>query len=71
MKALRMRRRAPADSFHYRRLALGVFGADAWPHRGARPRTMIAKLAHLAIGMVLGAVFAAIVLAWIGAGCPS
>jgi hypothetical protein len=65
MTALRLRRQRPADDFHHRRLALGVFGADAWPHRGARPRTIVAKLIHVAIGMVLGAVGAAVVIAWV------
>ena len=69
----RIRRRAAADSFHHRRLALGVFGSDAsrWPRRNRLPRTLLARGGHFLAGLVLGAVFAAIMAAWISAGCPS
>lgn len=63
-------RRRPAPDLHARRLAVGL-GIDRWPHRGRRPTTILAKLVHVVVGIVLGAVGAAIVLAWIGAGCPS
>ena len=65
--ALLRRRRAP--DLHARRLALGVFGADAWPHRGARPTTIIAKALHFLAGAALGLVVG-LVLIWLAVGCP-
>jgi hypothetical protein len=72
MIALRLRRREP--SFHDRRLAAHMAAAapgHRWVHRGRLPRTWIAKLLHLVIGMALGAVGSAVVIAWLLAGCPS
>jgi hypothetical protein len=55
-----MKRRAPTTFRKF--LAVHMAGADRRDHR--LPKTALAKIGHLAVGAVLGAVAAGIVLGW-------